>query len=91
MRTITIDCSDVSAEAEFWARYLSATGAEGAIHFGRNLNAFWDALNGGPGWPGECEVRISNTRAMSFTDADKFIGALRVLANRSAHVKVTVT
>ena len=91
MRTIIIDCRDVTAETEFWERYLRATGAKGAAHFGRNLNAFSDALYGGPGWPGECEVRFSNTHAMSFADAGQFIEALRALASRSAHVKVTVT
>jgi len=91
MRTITIDCSDVCGEAEFWDRYLRATGAAGAAHFGRNLNAFWDALHGGPGWPGECELRFANTSAMSRAGAVQFVESLRTLASRSAPVKVTVT
>lgn len=76
MKTITIDCSGVRDEAEFWDRYLKETDTEGSAHFGRNLDARWDALHGGPGWPGDCELRFVNTSAMSRAGSEQFIESL---------------
>lgn len=90
MRTVNIDCSGIESEAAFWTRYLRSTDAEGAGRFGRNLNAFRDALNGGPGWPGECEVRFFNTSRLAALNHGEFLEALRRIADESMNVRVTL-
>jgi ribonuclease inhibitor len=91
MRTVTIDCAGIQSEAEFWERYLRSTDAEGAGYFGRNLDAFWDALNGGPGWPGECELRFSNTAQMAQFRSGNFLRALQRIAEESDLVRVALS
>lgn len=86
MRTITIDCAGVGSIDAFWQRYLDATQPEAARSFGRNLDAFWDAIEaGGPGWPGEAKLVFRNSAALGpftnrggtrpFLDCLKEIGA----------------
>jgi RNAse (barnase) inhibitor barstar len=90
MASITVDCSGVQTEAEFWAEYLRVAKPEGAGYFGRNLDAFWDALNGGPGWPGECDLYFTNTDSIrSFRDG-RFYEALLKIASESSWVKLHV-
>jgi RNAse (barnase) inhibitor barstar len=84
MREVVIDCFGIGSTEEFWQRYVDAARPEGASVFGRNLDAFWDAIEGGgPGWPGEVtlvfmhsdqlrDLRTSNNNA-SFLDALKTI------------------
>jgi RNAse (barnase) inhibitor barstar len=90
MRTITIDCHKITSEASFWESYLASTKPEGSGHFGRNLDAFWDALNGGPGWPGEIRLRITNTAHMKSWRDGRFYQALASIAAESKHVSVLV-
>eukprot|EP01035_Chromulina_nebulosa_P046776 gene46776-63379_t len=53
MREVVVDCSGIGSTEEFWQRYLDTAKPDGAAMFGRNLEAFWDAIEGGgPGWPG---------------------------------------
>lgn len=84
MREVVIDCSGIGSTEEFWQRYLDAAKPEGASIFGRNLDAFWDAIeNGGPGSPGEVTLifthsdQLRNLRTpngnASFLDALKSI------------------
>jgi RNAse (barnase) inhibitor barstar len=84
MREVVIDCSGIGSTEEFWQRYLDAAKPEDASIFGRNLDAFWDAIeSGGPGSPGEVtlvfihsdalqNLRTSNSNA-SLLDALKAI------------------
>ena len=58
-------------------------------YFGRNLDAFWDGLNGGPGWPGECEPQFISTQPLLALRGGHFLEALRDIASRSTIVKVT--
>lgn len=54
-----IDCKTVDSEADFWANYITTVKPEGGEFFGKNLDAFWDALSaGGPGFPGDGEQVI---------------------------------
>ena len=65
MQTFIIDCRGIKTEDEFWQRYIDVTNPEGRRYFGRNLDAFWDAVEGGgPGWPGECELTFTNVDAL---------------------------
>ena len=91
MRVITIDCRGVSSEDEFWSSYLSASQPDGSAIFGRNLDAFWDALHGGPGWPGECALRFTNTVAIEPLRDGDFLQALRRIAKESKQVKIELT
>ncbi|WP_438042119.1 barstar family protein [Sorangium sp. So ce128] len=90
MRSIVVDCGPVQTEADFWSAYVIAAEPEGAAYFGRNLDAFWDGLNGGPGWPGECELKLVNTRSLDRLRDGQFVQALRDIASRSTFVKVTL-
>ena len=66
MREILIDCSGIGSTEEFWQRYLDATKPEDAALFGRNLDAFWDAIEGGgPGWPGDVLLVFTNSALLS--------------------------
>jgi ribonuclease inhibitor len=90
MRSIVIDCGAVQSEADFWSAYVRIAEPKGAGYFGRNLDAFWDGLNGGPGWPSECELRFINTSSLRALRNGAFIEALHDIASRSTEVKVTV-
>ena len=87
MRRVTIDCSAIQSESEFWSQYLKLIDAESARFFGRNLNAFRDALlGGGPGWPRECELAFVNVQQLP----PLFLEGLEDIARRSTSVKVTL-
>jgi ribonuclease inhibitor len=88
MRSIIVNCDSIHTEAEFWSAYISAAAPEGVGYFGQNLDAFWDALNGGPGWPGECELKFINTYQLQNLHHGRFIHALRDIASQSKFVKV---
>ena len=87
MKTVTIDCAGVSSTEEFWLRYLDATQPEGRVHFGRNLNAFWDAIEGGgPGWPGEVVLEFQHAdalSALSVADSGSLLDGLREIAEKT--------
>jgi len=89
MRVFTIDCSALRTEDEFWATYLAITGQERG-YFGCNLDAFWDALHGGPGSPGECELRFINTSVVQTWRAGNFYRAMQRIAKESKLVAVHV-
>jgi RNAse (barnase) inhibitor barstar len=88
MSTITIDCSELSSESAFWERYLLATNPEGAQYFGRNLDAFSDALSGGPGWPGEICIRLTNSEHLKSWRDGLFYKGLEGIAQKSTQVAV---
>ena len=92
MRIITIDCAKTTNDQEFWDAYVMAALPEGRGYFGRNLNAFWDAVSaGGPGWPGEdCELRFINTKPIRSFREGKFYEALKDIAARSEWVRIFV-
>ena len=69
------------ADEAFWQRYLQLTQAADAEEFGRNLDAFWDALSAqGPGYPGPCTLRVVNTEAIKHWRAGGFLMALEDMA-----------
>jgi RNAse (barnase) inhibitor barstar len=88
MSTITIDCSEINSESAFWQRYLIATKPEGAQHFGCNLDAFRDALGGGPGWPGEICIRLTNSEHLKSWREGLFYKGLEAIAQKSKQVAV---
>lgn len=77
MREIIIDCTGIASTDEFWQRYLDAAKPENASMFGRNLNAFWDAVEaGGPGWPGEATLTFKHADQLSTVRAEGCDGSL---------------
>ncbi|PXA98594.1 hypothetical protein DMC47_07770 [Nostoc sp. 3335mG] len=92
MRTIEISCAGVSSLDDFWQRYLDAVTPDGASIFGRNLDAFWDAVEGGgPGWPGKTRLiftHSSEVARLPHTDGTSFLEGLRYLANHVTNTRI---
>lgn len=87
MRDIIVNCAGTKSEDEFWQRYLETVRPDGAVYFGRNLDAFWDAIEGGgPGWPGDVRLIFTGTEALSI----RFVTKLWKLAEdaSSAHIEL---
>jgi hypothetical protein len=84
--TITINCSGIRSEPEFWRIYLETVKPEGTHFFGCNLDAFNDALTGGgPGWPGECQVHFINTESLQcINDGEFYRKLLEIMAQSVA-------
>ncbi len=91
-RRIVIDCAGLGSEEEFWRKYLAVAKPEYAESFGCNLDAFWDAVDGGgPGWPGEnCELRFVNTAPLEAWRDGYFLRAIREIARDAKHVRIVV-
>jgi hypothetical protein len=84
-----IDCHDMKCEEDFWKAYLAVVNPDGTQNFGRNLDAFWDAVSaGGPGWPGECTLRFINTDALAAWRQGEFVSRLREIAAESTSVVI---
>lgn len=96
MREIVIDCSGIGSTEEFWQRYLDAARPEGASMFGRNLDAFWDAIEGGgPGWPGKVTLVFTHSdqllRLRTRSGDASFLDALKTIAREASVVRVNFT
>ncbi|MBC7770498.1 MAG: barstar family protein [Phycisphaerales bacterium] len=90
MKTIDVDCRGVRTEAAFWQRYVDVVKPAGADVFGRNLDALWDALDGGPGYPGPVVVRFTNTDELRSAENHRFMAALVKLAEDATGAKIIV-
>lgn len=93
MREVKIDCSGVTSPDELWQRYIDAAKPSGASMFGRNLDAFWDAIEGGgPGWPGNVVLVFEHSRQLSaFTTVGgqrSYLDALTEIADQASIVAV---
>lgn len=93
MREVVIDCSGIGSTEEFWQRYLDAAKPEDASTFGRNLDAFWDAIEGhGPGWPGEVTLVFTHSDQLSglrtANGNASFLDALKAIAGEASVVSV---
>lgn len=82
MKTVVIDCRDLTSVAEFWQRYIDVAQPADWGFFGRNLNAFWDAVEGGgPGWPGEVKLVFANSVELAtMPDGQWLLDQLRKIA-----------
>jgi ribonuclease inhibitor len=92
MRTIYIDCQDARTADEVWDRYVDAACPDGPDFFGRNFDAFWDAIEGaGPGWPGEAKLVFKNTASLNrirLANGLSFLDCLRQIADEATYTKV---
>ena len=87
--SVTVDCKGIASVKQFWDRYERAASVENC-GFGRNLDALWDALEGGgPGWPDTNHLAFINSRHMEdFEDGMLLLNALREMATKLTLVKV---
>lgn len=94
MQVIYVECAGVQSEREFWKRYLDALKLEGADLFGCNLDALWDALEGGgPGWPGEVKIVLNNSAQLSKLEkkaGGSFLYRLSQVVNRLQHEQIVL-
>jgi RNAse (barnase) inhibitor barstar len=92
MQTIVIDCDGAKSAAEVWQRYIDAAKPEGASLFGRNLDAFWDAIeHGGPGWPGEAKLVFRNSSRLATLEVgsgSSLLDGLRRIANEATQTRI---
>lgn len=95
VRTISIDCTEVTDVEEFWQRYLDAARPVDAGLFGRNLDAFWDAVEGGgPGWPGHVRLVFTNTARMNSLrtlNGTAFLEQLQQIADEATQIDIELT
>jgi len=50
---------------DFWNKYASEIDSESAKYFGKNLDAFNDAITAkGPGFPGDCIIELMGARKL---------------------------
>jgi hypothetical protein len=85
-----VDCHGVTSEAEFWNRYVQTVQPEWAKRFRPSLEGFWDALNGGPGWPRECKLVFTGVAELEAISGGDFLAGLRRIAVDSRHSLVPV-
>jgi hypothetical protein len=91
MEEFRIDCSNVETPDQFWREYVLAVGSAACRDFGRNLDAFNDALSGGPGFPGHgSTVRLLHSAALERIEAGAFFSSLQDIASDSLNRAVTV-
>ena len=94
MRKLIVDCASVATEAELWQRYVQLPGVQGAHLFGRNLDAFWDALtSGGPGTleaDERIELRFIHTGSLRAVRDGSFYEDLIRIAHDNDSPEITV-
>jgi len=81
-RKIFINGEFCQSKDDFWNKYVAEIDSESAKYFGKNLDAFNDAITGaGPGFPGDCIIEIVGTEKLEKIfgkeDFDFIIGLLK--------------
>jgi hypothetical protein len=85
-----VDCHGITSETEFWERYVRTVQPEWAKRFRPSLEGFWDALNGGPGWPRECKLVFTGAAELEPIDGGRFLAGLREIVQKSRNSLVPV-
>jgi ribonuclease inhibitor len=93
MTRLIVDCREIVSIEEFWDLYVSSIGAENALFFGRNLDALWDALEGGgPGCPPSTTHlifrNVGELRNLKQRSGKSFLDELYELAGHVSRIKV---
>ena len=90
--SVVIDCKGVTSAAEFWQLYLDTAKPSDGKLFGRNLDAFWDAVEfGGPGWPGNVELvftHSSQLEAVEAANGRSLLDGLRNVADEATQMRI---
>lgn len=81
-RKIFINGEFCETKEDFWNKYVAEIDSESGKLFGKNLDAFKDAITAeGPGFPGDCIIEIIGTEKLEKVfgkkDFDFIIGLLR--------------
>ena len=81
-RKIFINGEFCETKEDFWNKYIAEIDSESGKLFGKNLDAFNDAITAeGPGFPGDCIIEIIGTEKLEKVfgkeDFDFIIGLLR--------------
>ncbi len=64
-RKIFINGEFCDSKQDFWNKYVAEIDYESGKHFGKNLDAFNDAITAeGPGFPGDCIIEIIGTEKL---------------------------
>lgn len=93
LKRFTLDCESVQADGDFWDLYCEVVRPEDEGYFGRNLDAFWDAVSaGGPGWPGECQIDLVNSSEFARKNPRLFKGLQRIAQElgENANVRIVI-
>lgn len=82
-RKIFINGYSCQSRADFWKSYAQQIPSDSAAYFGKNLDAFNDAITGaGPGFPGECLIEIVGTgRLIKLFGQDHFDFIIELLTD----------
>ena len=82
MKKYILDCLSLKSDGDFWDLYCEVAQPEGEGYFGRNLDAFWDAVSaGGPGWPGDCQIELVNVDRFARRSPRLYSGLKRIAAD----------
>ncbi|NOV17521.1 hypothetical protein E5S70_15760 [Ensifer adhaerens] len=91
MKHFVIDCQGIATDADLWRRHLAVTNPAAGQDFGCNLDAFWDAVEGGgPGYPGRCKLTFKNAAALSHIKTGSGVSLLDGLQNIARAATVVV-
>ena len=64
-RKIFINGECCETKEDFWDQYVAQIDFESGKYFGKNLDAFTDAITAaGPGFPGDCIIEIISTKKL---------------------------
>ena len=87
MATYTLDGSHIHTQTHF-QEYLAVVKPD-REGFGCNLDAFNDALWGGPGYPGDDSIfRILNSKQMTQSLGEHFVSVLREICEDKGRAKL---
>jgi len=65
-RRIILDGYSYKTKSEFWDDYTDQIPIDSVKCFGKNLDAFSDAITGGgPGFPGNCSIEIIGIKKLT--------------------------
>ncbi|WP_412029764.1 barstar family protein [Deinococcus yunweiensis] len=87
---VTIDCSGIQTTEQFWEIYVREAQVHGSQYFGRNLDALWDGLNGGPGMPRFNAVRLKHSDSLGHLLDGRFLAALKRIAANADAIRLIV-
>jgi hypothetical protein len=92
MSDLVVDCRGVTSCAELWRRYVETGQIRDPATFGRNLDAFWDAIErGGPGRPTAATVTFLHSEelaALRMNGGGSFLEALRAISQDATVIDV---
>lgn len=91
MKKYLLDCTSVKTDGDFWDLYCEVVRPEGEGYFGRNLDAFWDAVSaGGPGWPGDCQIELVCVNELARQNPRLYNGLQRIASELTANAGVKI-